>query len=158
MQTAIGVTRGLAAERRAKPRTWRLAGAERGTRILAEQPLLIIAFHSQFAPGGAGTRHVSAGPACSLASRCGWCPPPAVGRWLMLEEFPQRRRGRYSECWSSPSARVFMVSVDDEGRRPSRASHTRKARNSLRLKIYQVPAGPAWPRRSRCTESAPSPR
>ncbi|MFD8608559.1 SLOG family protein [Streptomyces sp. NPDC059631] len=45
-----------AAERRARPQGWKMAGPERNTRmLLKERPRLIIAFHDRFSPGSGGT-------------------------------------------------------------------------------------------------------
>jgi hypothetical protein len=44
------------AERRARPRQWRLAGPERNSRMLLhDHPRLIICFHDHFDPASGGT-------------------------------------------------------------------------------------------------------
>ncbi|MGW0826681.1 SLOG family protein [Streptomyces sp. NPDC002845] len=59
-------------ERRARPRTWRLAGPERNTRMLAEQPSLVIASTASSILGPAGHPTCACG-ACSAACPRGWC-------------------------------------------------------------------------------------
>ncbi|MFE2334574.1 SLOG family protein [Streptomyces coelicoflavus] len=63
------------AERLARPKTWRLAGPERNTRMLRERPRLIVAFHS---PVRSWIRwhvqHVSAGPDQQRARMAGAGP------------------------------------------------------------------------------------
>ncbi|MFI6022358.1 SLOG family protein [Streptomyces sp. NPDC051287] len=83
------------AERHARPKTWRLAGPERNTRMLAERPSLVVAFHSRFDPGSGGTSDM-----CLRGLLSGvpaWLVPgrePDAGRWLLLEEFPEWRTKR----------------------------------------------------------------
>jgi hypothetical protein len=98
------------AERRARPKTWRLAGPERNTRMLAERPRLIVAFHSRFAPGSGGTSDMCLRGLLSDAPS--WLVPgqgPDVGRWLSLEEFPRRDAGTYAENWRSLDVRTFRT-------------------------------------------------
>ncbi|MFJ6897433.1 hypothetical protein [Streptomyces hokutonensis] len=63
--------------------------------MLTEKPRLIVAFHGRFAPEVGGTSDM-----CLRGLLTGvpvWLVPGqslAVGRWLRLEEFPQRRSGR----------------------------------------------------------------
>ncbi|WP_329431004.1 DUF2493 domain-containing protein (plasmid) [Streptosporangium sp. NBC_01495] len=84
-----------AAQRRARPTDWRLAGPERNTRMLEERPQLIVACHNAFDPASGGTsdmalRGVLAGVPTWLVSG----PDPSRGRWVSLQEFPQKRAAR----------------------------------------------------------------
>ena len=84
------------AERRARPRLWRLAGLERNTRMLLEdRPQLIICFHDHFDPASGGTSDMALR---GLLRRVPvWLVPgedPAIGRWLSLELFPRQRVSR----------------------------------------------------------------
>jgi hypothetical protein len=84
------------AERRARPQRWRLAGPERNSRmLLRDRPGLIICFHDHFDPVSGGTSDMALR---GLLRRIPvWLIPgedPAVGRWLSLDLFPQRRTGQ----------------------------------------------------------------
>ncbi|MFC8412550.1 SLOG family protein [Streptomyces coelicoflavus] len=80
------------AERLARPKTWRLAGPERNTRMLRERPRLIVAFHSRFDPGSGGTSNmclrglISNVPAWLLPG-----PDPDVGRERVRRELELNR-------------------------------------------------------------------
>ncbi|WP_344948211.1 hypothetical protein [Sphaerisporangium flaviroseum] len=83
------------AERRARPSGWRAAGPERNTRMLAERPWLIVAFHQALDPRSGGTsdmclRGVLAGVPVWLVTT----PDPNIGRWISLDEFPPKRVAR----------------------------------------------------------------
>jgi hypothetical protein len=81
------------AERRTRPRQWRLAGPERNSRmLLQDQPQLIICFHDQFDPASGGTSDMALRGLLRQVSV--WLVPsedPAVGRWLSLDLFPRQR-------------------------------------------------------------------
>jgi len=84
------------AERRARPRQWRLAGPERNSRmLLRDRPQLIICFHDHFDPASGGTsdmalRGLLRGVPVWLVSG----EDPAVGQWLSLNLFPRQRISR----------------------------------------------------------------
>lgn len=83
-----------AREKKIRPRSWRAAGPERNTAMLAKQPRLVVACHEWFRPqtGTGGTVDMTL-----KAVLCGvptWLVPgqdPNVGRWIRLREFPVTR-------------------------------------------------------------------
>ncbi|RJL23972.1 SLOG family protein [Bailinhaonella thermotolerans] len=81
-----------AAEKRARPRGWKAAGPERNTRMLGEDPHLILAFHDRLDPAAGGTSDM-----CLRGLLSGvpvWHIPgadPRQGRWLALDMFPTSR-------------------------------------------------------------------
>lgn len=81
------------AERRARPKEWRLAGPERNTRmLLQERPGLIIALHDHFATATGGTSDMALRGL--LRDVRVWLVPGEdyrVGRWLNLAAFPRKR-------------------------------------------------------------------
>lgn len=84
-----------AAERRARPEQWRMAGPERNTRMLAERPRLIVAFHDHFDPASGGTSDMCLRGL--LREVPVWLVPGQdadVGRWLQLGLFPRGRAER----------------------------------------------------------------
>jgi hypothetical protein len=85
-----------AAERRARPRQWRLAGPERNSRmLLQDQPQLIICFHGHFDPTSGGTSDMALRGL--LRQVPVWLVPgedPDTGRWLALDLFPHQRASR----------------------------------------------------------------
>jgi len=85
-----------AAERRARPKDWRLAGPERNTRMLLDEcPRLIIAFHDHLSVESGGTSDMCARGL--IRDVPVWLVPggdASVGRWLRLELFPTARISR----------------------------------------------------------------
>lgn len=86
-----------AREKQVRPRSWRAAGPERNTVMLAKGPRLAVAFHEWFRPqtGTGGTVDMTL-----KAVLCGvpaWLVPgqdPNVGRWIRLQEFPRERAAK----------------------------------------------------------------
>jgi hypothetical protein len=85
-----------AAERRARPRQWRLAGPERNSHMLLQgRPGLIICFHHDFDPASGGTSDMALRGLLREVSV--WLVPgedPDIGRWLSLDMFPHHRASR----------------------------------------------------------------
>ncbi|WP_433259799.1 SLOG family protein (plasmid) [Streptosporangium sp. CA-135522] len=87
-----------AAERAARPDSWRKARPERNTRMLAENPKLIIACHEAFLFHRGGTSDM-----CLRALLVGvpvWFisgPNLSGGQWLRLEMFPRWRAMRAAD-------------------------------------------------------------
>jgi len=106
-----------AAERRARPSQWRMAGPERNTRMLLEgRPRLIIAFHDHFSPGSGGTSDMCLR---GLIERVPvWLVPGAnvqQGTWLRLGVFPGDRQRRVR---SELEAAARAGKADGADRRP----------------------------------------
>ncbi|MET9290378.1 SLOG family protein [Streptomyces sp. NPDC003077] len=104
------------AARRANPRTWRSAGPERNTRmLLREHPQLIIAFHARLGPRSGGTSDMCLrGLLIDVPTWLVTGPDPDVGRWLLLAEFPEWRRGRVrDELDVARQARLAVQGDDD---------------------------------------------
>lgn len=84
------------AERRARPKDWRMAGPDRNTRmLLQDRPRLIVAFHDHFVPASGGTSDMALRGL--LREVPVWLTPgenPLAGRWLTLDLFPQQRSDR----------------------------------------------------------------
>jgi hypothetical protein len=85
-----------AAERKARPSGWKMAGPERNTRmLLTDHPCLIVAFHDHFDPTSGGTSDICA--RALIRSVPVWLvhgENPNVGRWLRPELFPSDRLAR----------------------------------------------------------------
>jgi hypothetical protein len=84
------------AERRARPKDWRMAGPERNTRmLLQDKPQLVVAFHDHFETGSGGTSDMALRGL--LRDVPVWLVPGEdllVGRWLTLDLFPRQRVDR----------------------------------------------------------------
>jgi hypothetical protein len=82
-----------AAERRARPGQWRMAGPERNTRMLLnERPRLVVAFHDHFAPDSGGTSDMALRSV--LRKVPVWLVPGrdvAIGTWVGPGIFPETR-------------------------------------------------------------------
>ncbi|MEU6757766.1 hypothetical protein [Streptomyces sp. NPDC046685] len=87
---------GWAAEKRARPDRWRMAGPERNMRMLLnERPQLVIAFHDHFAPASGGTSDMAL--RAVLRDMPVWLVPGrdiTVGTWVRPGVFPADRTRR----------------------------------------------------------------
>lgn len=102
--------------RRTRPKTWRLAGPERNTRmLLQEHPQLIIAFHSHLSFDSGGTSDMCLrGVMGDVPAWLVIGPDPDAGRWLLPEDFPQRRREHVGRELTAARQAGPAVSCDND--------------------------------------------
>ncbi|RKS68079.1 uncharacterized protein DUF2493 [Actinomadura pelletieri DSM 43383] len=113
-------------EKQVRPRSWRAAGPERNTRMLSEEPQLVVAFHTWFRPGTGTGGTVDMTLKAVLAGVPVWLAPGQdlnVGRWIRLQEFPHSRAAEAAKALRRAGLGDRLVAdfdADSAGKRTSR--------------------------------------